>query len=71
MKKPTFKAENWNKGTPVKWRNIGDLLLILGQGINGIVISLPIPPQAKIWIIASSTLLTTAGKFLTKLFSDE
>ena len=69
--KPTFKKANWNKGTPKKWRDIGDALLLLGTGLNAIIIAIPIPPQVKIWAIAGTTLLTTAGKFLTKLFGND
>jgi len=67
----TFKKNNWNKGTPKRWRNFGDALLVLGSGLSSIVVVIPIPPDMKVWIIAITTILTTAGKFLTKLFNDD
>ena len=67
----TFKKDNWNKGTPKKWRVFGDLMLLLGTGLNSIVLILPIDPISKAWLMAGTTLLTTAGKFLTKLFGDD
>jgi len=71
MKKTTFKTENWNKGTPIKWRNIGDAMLALGSGLGVILASLPLPTNTKVWVVAGVGLLSTIGKFLTKLFSDD
>jgi len=71
MKATTFRFENWNKGTPPKWRNIGDALLGLSVAVSTAIAIVPIPEPVKIWIMAGSTLVGGIGKFLTKLFSND
>ena len=67
----SFKKNNWNRSTPKKYRNLGDALLVLGSGLNGIILSLPIDSEIKVWIIAITSIISTIGKFLTKLFTEE
>ena len=67
----TFKTENWNKGTPARWRNIGDAMIVLGSGLGLIVATLPLPDSTKVWVIAGIGVIGTIGKFLIKLFSNE
>lgn len=67
----TFQPSNWHKPTPKIWRNLGDALLILGVGLSGIIATLPVPDQHKVWIMAVMNFFTVIGKFLTKLFGED
>lgn len=69
MKKLKALWKNYKAPTPDKWRKIGDSLLIISIGLDGIVATLPIPEKVKIWIMAIISVMGVAGKFLTNFYA--
>lgn len=67
----TFNTENFNKPTPMRWRNIGDALLVSIPLLDLTISQSPLPESAKIWIKFIGGILLVGGKFLTKLFHDD
>jgi hypothetical protein len=67
-----YKPSNWNKPTPAKWRNIGDALLVLGLGMNALVMVAPIHnTEVKDWMVFIFGSVAILGKFATKLFGHD
>lgn len=58
--------ERYNKPTPIKWRRIGDGILIVGSAISGI--SAYVDNK---YIAVAGIGLTALGKLLTNLAHDE
>lgn len=66
----TFSTKNWNKGTPERWRNIGDALLVCIPLFTGFVTQSPLPESTQQWVIFIGNIVLVGGKFLTKLFGE-
>jgi len=68
----TFSTSNFGKGnTPSKWGRIGNVLLILGPTLTGLFTALPLPDEAKLWILPIVGILLPFGKIFTKLFGND
>ena len=63
----TALKKRYNAPTPVRWKNIGYIILTIGAGIQGSIMGLPITDTHKAWINLSITFLTLIGKVLTDL----
>lgn len=63
MKKIINKArENYDKPTPIKWRRIGDAVLVIGSAVSGISAYLD-----NKYVAIAGIGLTALGKLLTNL----
>lgn len=54
-------AENYYKPTPVKWRIIGDSILIIGSTVTTVAGLLSLSP----YVVAAGAIITALGKILT------
>lgn len=57
--------ESYDKPTPIKWRRIGDSILIIGSGVSAISAYMD-----NKYITIAGIALTAIGKFLTNLKSE-
>lgn len=58
--------ESYYKKTPVKWRKIGDTILIVGTTISTVAALIHLSP----YVIAGAAILTAIGKIVTNFTSD-
>lgn len=56
---------NYKKVTPDRWRQIGDSILLAQAGLTGIIMTLPVSDNAKVWAIAIVNFLGIIGKIMT------
>lgn len=54
-------ANNYYKPTPVKWRIIGDSILIIGTTVTTVAGLLSLSP----YVVAAGAIITAVGKILT------
>lgn len=54
-------ASNYYKPTPVKWRIIGDSILIIGSTVTTVAGLLSLSP----YVVAAGAIITALGKILT------
>ena len=66
MTLPKLKTDYY-KPTPVKWRKLGDTLLIVGL----LLTTYNIAEDIDKWIQVGALIFTIAGKFLTNFFTEE
>ena len=72
MSRTTFKASNFNKLTPKKWKRIGDFMIyVIQPTLACVAINLPIADAEKVWWLFASTVLASITKGLTKFFTEE
>lgn len=57
--------ENYSKPTPIKWRKIGDYILVLQVLITAQAPAWPIADNIKVWIVSGVNFLGTSIKFWT------
>lgn len=71
-KKTTFKASNFSKITPKKWKRIGDFFIyVIQPTLACVAVALPIADADKVWWLFASTVVASLTKGLTKFFSEE
>jgi len=58
--------EEYYKKTPIKWRKIGDSILIVGTTASTVAALLSLSP----YIVAGAAVITALGKILTNFTSD-
>jgi membrane protein YqaA with SNARE-associated domain len=61
----TKSVENYYSPTPVKWRVIGDSILIVGTTLTTVAGLLSLSP----YVVASAAVITMIGKILTNFFT--
>lgn len=63
--------ENYAAPTPVKWRKIGDAILLATTSLSGMVMGLPLSEHAQLWAIFILNAIGVAGKVITNFFKDD
>jgi membrane protein YqaA with SNARE-associated domain len=61
----TKAVQNYYNPTPVKWRVIGDSILIVGTTLTTVAGLLSLSP----YVVASAAVITMIGKILTNFFT--
>jgi hypothetical protein len=60
-------SENYTAPTPVKWRKIGDTILLVSSSLSTMVMGLPISEHAQLWTVFVVNIIGVIGKVLTNL----
>lgn len=63
--------EKYELPTPIKWRKIGDSILVGTSGMSAIMMGAPIPEHYTIWIVFSLNVIGVGGKIITNFFTME
>jgi hypothetical protein len=63
--------ENYKAPTPVKWRKIGDSILLVSTSMSTMVMGLPITEHQQLWLIFSVNAFGVIGKVITNLFKED
>ena len=64
-------SEKYAAPTPIKWRKIGDSILVGTRGMSAVMMGAPVPEHYTIWIIFVLNVAGVGGKILTNFFSAE
>jgi hypothetical protein len=70
-KKPKTLMESYSAPTPVKWRKIGDAMLIGTSGFSALMMGAPIPEHYTIWIVFVLNRIGVGGKIITNFFTTD
>lgn len=70
-KKPKTLGEKYAAPTPVKWRKIGDAILLGSTGLSALMMGTPIPDRVQTWVVFGLNVLGLAGKIITNFFTEE
>ena len=70
-KKSKTLVEKYKSKTPIKWRKIGDALLIGTSGLSAIMMGAPIPDKYTVWVIFTLNVIGVIGKVITSFFTEE
>ena len=68
-KKQKSLTEKYAAPTPIKWRKIGDSILVGTSGMSAVMMGAPVPEHYTIWIIFILNTVWVGGKILTNFFS--
>lgn len=63
--------ENYKAPTPVKWRKIGDAILLISTSLSTMVMGLPMTEHQQLWAIFIVNCIGVFGKVITNFFKDE
>lgn len=69
--KPKTLSEKYKAPTPIKWRKIGDSVLVGTSGMSAVMMGAPISEHYTIWIIFILNTVGVGGKIVTNFFSEE
>lgn len=61
--------DNYKKPTPVIWRKIGDSILLATMALSGMIMTLPLTENQKLWTNFFVNCAGIVGKVLTNLFA--
>ena len=64
--KAVVLKDDYYKKTPIKWRKIGDTILIVGTTLSSVAALIHLSP----YIVAGAVVLTAIGKIVTNFTSD-
>lgn len=64
-------TEKYTAPTPVKWRKIGDSVLVGTSGMSAIMMGAPLPEHVTIWLIFVLNVVGVGGKVITNFFHEE
>ena len=70
IKKEKSLGEKYKSPTPVKWRKIGDSVLVGTSGMSAIMMGAPLPEHVTIWLIFVLNVVGVGGKVLTNFFHE-
>jgi hypothetical protein len=59
------------KPTPVKWRKIGDAILLGTASMSAMMMGAPLSETSKTWAIFILNIIGVAGKVLTNFFKED
>lgn len=62
---------SYYKPTPVKWRKIGDAILLGTASLSAMMMGAPLSENAKTWTIFLLNVLGVAGKVMTNFFKED
>jgi hypothetical protein len=63
--------ENYKAPTPVKWRKIGDAILLSTTSLSGMIMGLPISEHKQLWAIFILNAIGVGGKVITNFFRED
>jgi len=63
-------GEKYKSPTPIKWRKIGDSVLVGTSGMSAIMMGAPLPENYTIWIIFTLNIIGVGGKVITNFFTE-
>jgi len=64
--KKTKKRSRYYSPTPIKWRKLGDALLVVSTTITGYVMHEDVK-----WVALTALITGVVGKFLTNFFTED
>jgi hypothetical protein len=70
-RQPRTLKEKYTAPTPVKWRKIGDAILLGSTGLSALMMGAPIPDKVQVWIVFGLNVLGLIGKIITNFFTEE
>lgn len=62
---------SYYKPTPVKWRKIGDAILLGTASLSAMMMGAPLSENAKTWSIFILNIVGVAGKVITNFFKED
>ena len=62
--------EKYAAPTPIKWRKIGDSVLVGTSGMSAVLMGAPLPEHYTIWMIFGLNVVGVGGKIITNFFSE-
>lgn len=68
-KKAKTLHEKYKAPTPVKWRKIGDSILVGTSGMSAIMMGAPLPEHVTIWLVFTLNIIGVGGKVITNFFT--
>jgi hypothetical protein len=68
-KKPKTITEKYAAPTPIKWRKIGDSILIGSSGFSALMMGAPLHDNQIIWIVFILNGIGVCGKVITNFFT--
>jgi hypothetical protein len=63
--------KDYKKPTPVKWRKIGDSILLATLALSPMVMQLPLSEHQIIWVNFGLQAFGVIGKVITNFFKEE
>lgn len=63
--------EYYKQQTSIKWRKIGDAILLFSISVSGMIAGLPITDKQAMWAMFVCNLSGIMGKMLTNFFKEE
>lgn len=69
-KKSKFAIKNYFIPTPVKWRKIGDTILLGCTSLAAIMMTAPFPDKTISWTVFIVNLIGVTGKVISNMFTD-
>lgn len=63
--------ENYKAPTPVKWRKIGDAILLISTSLSTMIMGLPVSEHQQLWLIFGVNCTGVLGKVITNFFKEE
>lgn len=65
-----MKLKKYYKETPIRFRKIGDTILIGSTSLAAIMMTAPIKETAKVWVVFILNVLGVVGKIITNFFKE-
>jgi hypothetical protein len=62
---------DYTKPTPMKWRKIGDAILLGSASLSAMMMGAPISDHAQTWIIFILNVVGVAGKIITNFAKED
>lgn len=62
--------QNYNARTPMRWRALGDSILLAGPMLSGAVVAAPLSENTQKWIILAINLFCVFAKMLTNFMKE-
>jgi hypothetical protein len=62
---------NFYKPTPVKWRKLGDTILLGCTSFSGLLMTAPLSDNHKAWAILGLNAIGVLGKMITNFFKED
>ena len=65
-----MKLKSYYKRTPIKYRKIGDSILISSTSLAAIMMTAPIEESKQVWIVFILNIIGVIGKVITNFFTE-
>ena len=63
--------EKYAAPTPIKWRKVGDSVLVGTSGMSAVIMGAPFPEHITIWVVFGLNVIGVGGKIVTNFFSED